>query len=297
MITCIGEILIDRFINESNVIDKVGGAPLNVAVSIIRCGGQASFVGSVGNDELGDYILKKSQDYKLTNVSINKLEGYDTSIALVTLNKGERSFKFIRDNGADYHLPLPLPSFVFKSNIVHISSLMLCYEEGRNYIHKIIKILKKEGICISFDVNYRKDIFLNQKEAIEIYKDIINEIDILKISEEELILLGEDYINSLRNKLICISFSNEGSKYIYNDIEGYLSSFKVEVKDSTGAGDAFFGYILSSIDGKNLSNLKKEELDNIFLKANAVGALSVTKLGAIDSIPYKEEVDAFMKGY
>ena len=144
MITCIGEILVDRFVTENGATDKLGGAPFNVAVAITRSGGESAFVGSVGNDELGDFIIKNARKNGLKYLNINKLDGYDTTIALVTLTNGERSFKFIRDHGADYHLPYPLPAFVDESNIVHIASLMLNYQEGRDYVQTVIRYLHKK---------------------------------------------------------------------------------------------------------------------------------------------------------
>ena len=146
MITCIGEILVDRFVSENGASDKLGGAPFNVAVSIARSGGESAFVGSVGNDELGNFIIDDASTKGLKHLAINKLDGYDTTIALVTLTNGERSFKFIRDNGADFHLPFPLPRFVDSSHIVHIASLMLNYQEGRDYVQNVIRYLKRKNI-------------------------------------------------------------------------------------------------------------------------------------------------------
>lgn len=295
MVTSIGEILIDQFVEGDKVINAIGGAPFNVATSIKRSGGHSSFLGSVGEDEEGRFILEEASKLKLDNLYLNRFKEYKTTIAQVKLIDGERYFKFIRDNGADYHSALPLPNEIYSSNIVHLGSLMLSEEVGRDFIKEVIKELKKRHILISFDINYREDIFKDIPNVKDIYKEIIKDVDILKISEEEISIFGEDYISSLKDKLICLSLGSIGSSYRYNSLKGIVPSIKVKPIDTTGAGDAFFGAILANIDGHNLFELDKEYLDKVFGFANVVGALTTLGKGAINPIPYKEDVLEFVK--
>lgn len=295
MVTCIGEILIDQFVEGDKAINAIGGAPFNVATSIKRSGGHSSFLGSIGEDEEGRFILEEASKLKLDNLCLNRFNEYKTTIAQVKLIDGERYFKFIRDNGADYHFALPLPNEIYSSNIVHLGSLMLSEEVGRSFIKELIKELKKRHILISFDINYREDIFKDIPSVKDIYKEIIKDVDILKISEEEISIFGEDYISSLKDKLICLSLGSKGSSYRYNSLKGTVTSIKVKPVDTTGAGDAFFGAILANLDGHNLFELDKEYLDTVFGFANVVGALTTLGKGAINPIPYKEDVLEFIK--
>ena len=295
MVTCIGEILIDQFVEGDKAINAIGGAPFNVAASIKRSGGHSSFLGSIGEDKEGKLILEEASKLNLDNLYLNRFKEYKTTIAQVKLIDGERSFKFIRDNGADYHFNLPLPKEIYSSSIVHLGSLMLSEEVGRSFIKELIKELKKRHILISFDINYREDIFKGIPNVKDIYKEIIKDVDILKISEEEISIFGEDYISSLNDKLICLSLGNKGSSYRYNSLKGIVPSIKVKPIDTTGAGDAFFGAILANLDGHNLFELDKEYLIKIFGFANVVGALTTLGKGAINPIPYKEDVLEFIK--
>lgn len=294
MITSIGEILIDQYIDKNEVTNQIGGAPFNVAVAIRKSGGDSSFIGSIGNDEFGAFLYEKASKFGLKYLFIQKYDEYKTTVAQVKLVNGERSFSFIRDGGADYHFTFPLPDFIYQSNIVHIGSLMLSEEEGRAFLKQLIVELKKRNILISFDINYREDIFNDTKDVKTIYQEVIDQVDILKISEDEVDIFGRDYIDSLKDKLVCLSLGDKGSEYRYNEIKGRVPSFKVEVVDTTGAGDAFFGAILSMIDGLKPSELTKEQLDEIFLYANAVGALTTLNIGAISSTPTREEVDEYI---
>ncbi|MBO4667427.1 MAG: carbohydrate kinase [Bacilli bacterium] len=290
MITCIGEILVDQFKDEKGISSNLGGAPFNVAVSIKRSGGHSSFVGAVGNDDSGRFVIEEAKKQQLDNLKIDVLDEYDTTIALVELKDGERSFKFIRSNGADYHISEDLPPFVYESNIVHIGSLMLSEPCGREFIQRIIPKLKAKGILISFDINYREDIFDENDDIQGIFKSVIEQADILKISSEELDIFSNEYIDNLRDKLVCLSLGSKGSVYCYNGMRGFVTTTKVKPVDTTGAGDAFYGAVLSQIDGYQLNELTKDQLDKAFRFANIVGALTTLGKGAINPIPYKEEI-------
>ena len=296
MITSIGEILIDQFIDKNGTANEIGGAPFNVAVAIKRSGGNSSYIGSIGNDEFGAIIEEKACKMGLNNLFLYKYDEYKTTVAQVKLVNGERSFSFIRDGGADYHFSFPLNDFIYQSNIVHIGSLMLSKEEGRSFLKTLIPELKRRNILISFDINYREDIFTGE-DIKSIYQEVIEQVDILKISEDELNIFGREYIDSLKDKLICLSLGSKGSEYRFNELRGKVSAYKVKVIDTTGAGDAFLGAILSQLDGYRLNELDKEQLDEIFRFANAVGALTTLKIGAISPIPSKEEVITFMNDY
>lgn len=268
-----------------------------MAVSIKRSGGHSSFVGVVGNDDNGAFIIKEANKQHLDNLDISVQDGYDTTVALVELHKGERTFRFIRSNGADYRFKEELPGFVYRSNIVHFGSLMLSEECGREFISKTIQSLKRRGILISFDINYREDIFKKENDIVSIFKNVIEQVDILKISSEEIDIFSYEYINGLKNKLVCLSMGPKGSEYRYNDLRGSVPTSKVKPVDTTGAGDAFYGAVLSQIDGYKLNELTKEQLDKAFKIANIVGALTTLGKGAIDPIPRKEDVLKFLKSF
>ena len=163
MILSIGEILTDNFIDESGKTTLPGGAPFNVACNIKTFNGDVAFMGAIGNDEDGR-LLEKFAKAKLDNLYLEVLSNKSTSQAIVTLKDGERSFKFNRSTGADYCLSLSALKKIDLSEIkiVHIGSLMLSEKEGYDFFFEAIKYIKNNSKClISFDVNYRDDIFPN----------------------------------------------------------------------------------------------------------------------------------------
>ncbi len=301
MVTLIGEILVDMIGREKDGTffyeRRVGGAPFNVAMAISKLGGHASFVGSVGNDIMGTFLQDYVNHSKLDNFYLNKVDERNTTMAFVNLaSDGERSFSFFRKNTADYVFSYPLPNFVKDASIVHLGSLMLSEDGLLEFMFKVISDAHKNGQYVSFDVNYRSDIFSNKEEAINKYKKIIELADIVKFSEDEVEIFTKEYVDSLSNKLLAISLGDKGSYYRYNLLENYVPSIKVSPVDTTGAGDAFFGAILSQIDGYKLEQLNKEQLDKIFAIANITGSLNTLGYGAVDNLPSLEKVLSIYSG-
>ena len=205
-------------------------------------------------------------------------------------SEGERSFCFYRKNTADYILPVIPEEMLDEATIVHVGSLMLSEKEGIKYAKELINSAKEKGKLISFDVNFRTDIFKNTEHAVSVYKEIIDLADIVKFSEDEVEIFGNEYINSLNDKLLCISLGSEGSMYRYNELTNKVSSIKVKPIDTTGAGDAFYAGVLSGISELDKKDWNKECLDKAFKFGNVCGALNTLGKGAIDNLPSKEEV-------
>ena len=165
MVLSIGEVLVDIFRDGEKQSVFPGGAPFNLACNIASFGGDASFYGAVGKDEYGKFLIEFAGK-SLPELKIERLEDRHTTEAIVTLVDGERSFRFNRDNGADYALRTEdLSSLdLSKLEIAHVGSLMLSFKEGRDFFYSCLDYLKKHSHArISFDVNYRDDIFSSPK--------------------------------------------------------------------------------------------------------------------------------------
>ncbi|OJH18978.1 carbohydrate kinase, partial [Bacillus obstructivus] len=88
-----------------NFKKMAGGAPANVAATIARLGGSASFAGKVGKDSFGDFLIETLEQYDVNTNMISRDEALPTTIAFVSLTAdGERDFQFNR--GADKNLTM-----------------------------------------------------------------------------------------------------------------------------------------------------------------------------------------------
>lgn len=297
MIGVIGEILVDMIGENRNgkrtYSCYAGGAPFNLAVAAHKLGSKVLFYGCVGNDAMGRFLLEevKKQDLDPTYIQVDN--DRNTTLALVRHeDNGERSFCFYRKHTADDCLVTPLNPAFDSASILHFGTLMLSSSQGREFLSQAIASAKNRGQVVSMDVNYREDLYASQEEAIRIYKEFLPLGDILKFSEDEVTLFGEDYVSSFPHKIVLITLGKEGSKLLYEGKNYYAPSIEVHPVDTTGAGDAFLGAFLSQYDGKGIRSLKKEEIERMLYFSNVAAAFNTTSFGAIDGLPSLKEVEA-----
>lgn len=308
MIVCIGEILADMIGGVENGVVRfnryAGSAPFNVACDIKKLGGKSGFVGCVGEDLIGRFLSDYADNFGFDYLKIRKDEGHNTTLAFVELDAlGERKFSFYRKNTADYQIQEEdIEEAIEAADIVHLGSLMISEEQGRKLADAVVARTKAKGKILSFDVNYRDDIFSSEKEALAVYKKYVGTADIVKFSEEELLLFsGADNLENAcralqkKDQLMLVTLGKAGSLAVLNDKKCGSESIFVQVVDTTGAGDAFYAGALSKLDGKKLLRLTKEELEVILRFGNICGALTTSDYGAVNACPKLERVEKYME--
>ena len=299
MLICIGEILADMIGEEKNGIiyyeRKAGGAPFNVACGLKKFGADVTFVGSVGDDLIGQFLIKYAKDFGMDTTYIQKLSDRNTTLAFVELNEeGDRSFCFYRKNTADYCMPELSDELIRAADIVCIGSLMLADPNCVDYALEITERAHTFGKTVAFDVNYRTDIFRDKESAVRTYKKILSKADIVKFSEDEVETFTEDYVSSLNDKLVLITLGKEGSEWRYKGNKKRIPTITVKPVDTTGAGDAFFAGALSIINNNVGNPLTEEILDESLRFGNIAGALNTTGRGAIDHLPDLDTIKKYI---
>lgn len=296
MILCAGEILADMIgVEKDGAFSyerKAGGAPFNVACAAAKFGAKTAFAGSVGDDCIGNFLINFANNQKLEKVLINRLKDRNTTLAFVDLDKnGERSFCFYRNHTADYVMPQISEELLSAAEIVHVGSLMLSESEGISYAEELAKRAHAAGKIVSFDVNFRTDIFRDKESAVKAYKKILALADVVKFSEDEVEIFGESYITGeLFEKLVCISLGGAGSEWRFKGERSKVPSIKVKPVDTTGAGDAFYAGVLSQLCGLSREQWTKHVLNGALRFGNVCGALNTLGKGAIDCLPDLSQV-------
>ena len=305
MLISIGEILVDIFKDGGSKTTLPGGAPFNVACNALLYTKEVGFIGTIGDDDDGQLLKETAQSkpFKLLNLKV--LKDRYTSKAIVSLDNGERSFKFDRSLGADYIFDISSIdlSKIKENDIIHIGSLMLSEKEGREFFDKLVKEIRiKTKAKISFDINYRDDIFNSEKEAKEIFIKSLKEADILKFSLEEVELLTKEKelekgLKSLLNdkQIAVITLGSKGSIFYHAGHMVKVPTFPVKPVDTTGAGDAFYSYFLASLVNHPDFVNDDEQIRCYLTRANVVGGLATLKKGAINVAPSEVEIDVFLK--
>ncbi|KAL7613554.1 hypothetical protein Lser_V15G09278 [Lactuca serriola] len=317
LVVCFGEMLIDFVPSVSGVslaeapaFEKApGGAPANVAVGISRLGGSSAFIGKVGDDEFGYMLADILKKNNVNNSGMRFDHKARTALAFVSLKSdGEREFLFFRNPSADMllHESELDVDLIKQARIFHFGSISLIEEPCKSTHLAAMAIAKKSGSILSYDVNLRLPLWPSPDAAREGIMSIWDQADVIKVSEDEITFLtgGDDpYDDNVvlkklfhpNLKLFLVSEGAQGCRYYTKQFKGRVPGVKVKSIDTTGAGDAFVGGILSILaSNKDLYN-DEAQLREALLFANACGALVVTKKGAIPAMPAKEEVYRFLK--
>lgn len=159
---------------------------------------------------------------------------------------------------------------------------------------------------ISFDPNLRVNLWDDLSHAKHMINQGLQLADIVKVSEEELkFLTGVSDLDEASHIIyqtydipfIFVTLGEKGCYYRLGSLTGHVPGFSVQVVDTTGAGDAFLGGILYKLlNVENITTLTHTDMMEIVTFANAVGALTTTKKGALSSMPTLAQVQSLLKG-
>ncbi len=322
-VVTLGELLIDMFPAElgkrleevSAFHPKPGGAPANVAVAVKRLGKRSAFIGKVGQDAFGHYLvnLLKQEGVEIAGVRFDPQAR--TTMAFIAMpDEDHPEFIFYRNPGADMLLsPSELDSDILEATrAFHFGSLSLIQEPSRSATVEALTIAKSVGALISFDANYRPALWQSPQKAKDIFLTTIPDVDLLKVNEvEAAMIVGKERIDFDEESLIeaaeeilaigemsvcVITLGPKGSFFQTPEGGAFVPGFKVQTVDATGCGDAFVaGLLCRLVDGEGWrQNLSPAFLYQTLVYANAVGALTAMKQGVIPALPTADQVDNFL---
>ena len=229
-----------------------------------------------------------------------------TTLAVVSVSEsGERSFSFYRRNCADTLLRDDEIStdLLGGTHFLHFGSVSLTDNPARSATLYAAKKAKELGATVTYDPNYRANLWNSEAEAVEQMKSVLDFVDILKISDEELPLLTgtDDPEKGTRQlfeqygiSLILLTLGPDGAFYRRGEETGKAEGFSVKVADTNGAGDTFFGAFLSrmaSLEAYRPEQLSKEQLFECVRTANLAASLTTSRHGAIPAMPDLKELE------
>ncbi|KAK7374168.1 hypothetical protein VNO80_07594 [Phaseolus coccineus] len=312
LVVCFGEMMINLVptVSRVSLADAAAykkfpsGATANVAVGISRLGGSTAFIGKVGNDEFGYMLSDILKQNGVDNSGLLFDDDARTALAFYALkSNGEPEFMFYKNPSADILLrPEELDvSLIKKATIFHYGSVSLIKEPCRSAHLAAMNVAKVSGCILSYSPNLALPLWPSKEAARQGIMSIWNYADIIKVSVDELRFLteGDDpydhkvimkKLHPYNLKLLVVTEGERGCRYYTKDFKGWVAGFEVDAVDTTGAGDSFVAGLLSIVAAHNHIYKDEKRLREALDFANACGAVTVTRRGAIPSLPTKDAV-------
>ena len=269
---------------------KIGGAPANFAYHVSQFGFDSRVVSAVGEDKLGNEILKNF-DAKKLNYLIEKVP-YPTGTVQVELDPNGVPMYDIKENVAWDNIPFTsaLEELAKKTRSVCFGSLAQRSVVSRETINSFLSAMPDgEGQCKIFDVNLRQGFYTK-----EILCNSMKRCNILKINDEELVTVSRMFgypgidlqdkcwilLAKYNLKMLILTCGVNGS-YVFTPGEiSFVETPKVEVADTVGAGDSFTAtFVAAILKGKPVAEAHKLAVE--------VSAYVCTQNGAMPELPVR----------
>ncbi|MDE5845168.1 MAG: carbohydrate kinase [Muribaculaceae bacterium] len=267
---------------------KIGGAPANFAYHVSQFGLNSCVVSAIGDDPLGDEILsnfkQKGLKYEIPKVP------YPTGTVQVELDaEGVPQYE-IKENVAWDNIPYTdtLKELAKKTKAVCFGSLAQRNIVSRETINNFLNAIPaKNDPLIVFDINLRQNFYTK-----EIICDSINRCNILKINDEELVIVSRLFgypgidlqdkcwilLGKYNLKMLILTCGINGSYVFTPGNVSFVPTPKVDVVDTVGAGDSFTAAFVASI-------LRGEPVNVAHQKAVDTSAFVCTQAGAMPVLP------------
>lgn len=267
-----------------------GGKGSNQAIAAKRAGAEVIMVTKVGKDVFGDMAINTYKEENMTTDFFFQDEEHATAVAsiLVDENTGDNQIAVAMGAGANFILDEVEQA---RESIENADILLVQLEANLEATERAIDIAHNKGVKI----------ILNPAPAEPLSDELLGKIDILTPNETEAsILCGGIQVESIEDARkaakylldkgvanVIVTLGEKGALLVNAELDEVIASLKVDVIDTTGAGDAYNGGLAAALsEGKNLLEAARF--------ANVAGALSVTKIGTAPAMPYRKDIDKLL---
>lgn len=264
-----------------------GGKGANQAVAAVRSGAKTSFIGAVGSDNEGQYMLEalKENGIDTHHIMVDKYHG--TGTAAVTLDaEGQNDIMIY--GGANQAMTTDVLDGI--DDVLDDADFLISqFETPQAVTLAAFKKAKEQGVTTILNPAPAHDII---PELLK-YTDVIapNESECalltgIEIADEDSMLASAEYFQSRGVKHLLITLGSKGVFYATPNGHGLVPAFKVKAVDTTAAGDTFIGALSSQL---------KDDLSNVadaLVYAQRASSLTVQQMGAMPSIPTADKVRA-----
>jgi len=275
-------------ISGGELYTSFGGKGANQAVAAHRAGAEVEFFSKVGRDKNGEAVIKNLEALGLGSNGIRMDDSLPSGVALIMVDR----------TGNNQIAVAPGSNRSFTTEDIHRAGNALSW--GEVLLIQLEIPLPAVSEALHLAKVYNLVTILNPAPACPLPREVLSRVDILTPNESEASLLsginvkepdqavhaGKRLIDRGCNQVI-ITLGKEGCCWVGKDAVKFFPSFPVAEIDSTSAGDAFNGALACAV-------AEKKSMDEAILFAGAAGALTVMRLGALDSIPARYDIERLL---
>lgn len=284
-----------------------GGSIFNTAAILSRLGIRGGIFSQISGDPLGKYLSEFLEKEKLNTKFIKKSLNSKTPLAIALIDKnGIPEYSFYKDDSPSLEIEFQKAGAVFKKlKAVYLGSSFSYSDATFKISEKFLNIAKNNGITAFYDPNIRPGQITHPAQARQRIEKLISKVDILKLSEDDLSFISgsgnlKDSLKKLNKRInACIILTLGKNGAIFLDKKGMfleIKPFKVNVKDTIGAGDAFgAGLLFKFCKSRGIKNFFCNMKENMIFAAGA-SAITCSGYGAL-RIKNLNEVNSFIKNH
>jgi len=262
-----------------------GGKGANQAVATARQGVKTTMVGRVGSDSFGPFLVDNLKSNDVDTSQVLKTDSATGTAIIVVDANGQNSI--VLSPGAN---GMVTPADVDSASFSNSGLLLLQLEIPTPTVLRAAQRAREHGM----------QVILNPAPAKPLPAELLSNVDILIPNESELALLTSLPVTDSSSaevaakeilkqgvKTVIVTLGSKGALLVTATQVKHVDTYKVNVVDTTAAGDAFIGGFASAI-------LSGKSLEDSVRYGCACGALATTKFGAQPSLPTKDEVETFI---
>lgn len=263
-VLAIGEALVDMLttdfvadLSQATTLRAVaGGSPANLCRFVQAASGQAQLVAAVGQDGLGELLLRELAAAGLATGHVARLPAFATSLIVVGRSRATPSF--ISYRGADCQLP-PVPAALLAgAAVVHTTAFALSRDPAQRHILAAFAAATAQGIPVSVDWNYAAPIWQPDDRSAAVWAALLAQRPLLKVSLDDMARFAgiapdadaaKAFLNQVPTRALCLTCGAEGVWFRTGpeaDWQHQPAPPVAQVQDATGAGDAFWAGFLTS---------------------------------------------------
>jgi sugar/nucleoside kinase (ribokinase family) len=270
-----------------------GGCAVNTAVALAKLGLPAEVIGKVGQDALGDFLVRELDRHGVGTAGVRRDARLGTSATMVLVSpEGERSFIHYLGANADL-IPEDIDTeIVRRASILHVAGALVLPGLDGPPLARILENARSAGVVTFLDT-----VWDASGRWMELVGPSLPHVDFFVPSiAEARRLAGLDRPEEIARFLLdrgvgTVALKMAEAGCYVADRQGreiHAPAFRVEVVDSTGAGDAFAAGFMAGV-------LNGWPLERTAAFANAMGALGITAMGASAGLRTFDETVAFME--